>query len=257
MSVASSLLDRVRIVLVGTTHPGNIGAAARAMKTMGLSRLALVEPREFPSAQATARAAGADDLLVRAELHADLAGALHDTVRAYATTSRAREIEWPLLSPREFAAAALHSTGAGPLAVVFGRENSGLTNAELDLCDGSIRIPADPGFSSLNLGMAVQVIAYELRVAALAAEAAAAVPAPVGPVADPPAGWAATERLHAHLLQVMQEVGYLNPQRPKLLARRVRRWLARSQLLHSEAQFLRGFLTEIQARLKRTGADER
>jgi TrmH family RNA methyltransferase len=245
--------DQIRIVLVGTTHPGNIGAVARAMKTMALSRLVLVTPRIFPSAEATARAAGADDILARALICDSLPAALAGCERSYATTARRRHLEWPVISPREFAAdLAADAVAGGDIAVVFGREHSGLSNAELDLCGTAIRIPTQAQFSSLNIAMAVQIIAYELFVARGGA--------PIGTGAaiadaDPPAPAAEIDHLYQHLLAVMERSGYFDPADPRLLPRRIRRLLNKGELRRSEVQILRGFLTAVQSRLSAKGHD--
>ncbi len=164
----SERLGRLRIVLVETSHPGNIGATARAMKTMGLKRLALVNPREFPSAAATANASGADDILHVASRHESLAEAIADCGMVVGTTARPRYLEWPVESPRAMAQAVMTLPSNTHCALVFGREQSGLSNEELALCQRVIRIPTDETFSSLNLAQAVQICAYELRLAALA-----------------------------------------------------------------------------------------
>ena len=159
-------LHRVRIVLVEPTHPGNVGAAARAMKAMGLDRLVLVAPKRFPSTEATARAAGADDVLHEAQVVESLDDALADCGYVLGTTARPRRIEWPVLDAREGAFRAIAQAARTPVAVVFGRESAGLTNAELDRCSALVRIPAAAHFSSLNVAAAVQILAYEMRVAA-------------------------------------------------------------------------------------------
>ena len=163
--VDTTLLSRTRIVLVETSHPGNIGAVARAMKTMGLSRLALVNPREFPSAAATARASGADDILMRAICHEDLAHAIADCGMVVGTTARSRHLEWPVGTPRQLALELSVLPDSTQCAIVFGREQSGLSNEELALCQRVIRIPTEETFSSLNIAHAVQICAYELRIA--------------------------------------------------------------------------------------------
>ncbi|MCB1747041.1 MAG: RNA methyltransferase [Gammaproteobacteria bacterium] len=238
----------MRIVLVATTHPGNIGAAARAMKAMGLSSLHLVRPAHFPSAEATARAAGADDLLAAASVHDDLAAALAGCNLVIGTTARERHLDWPSTDPRE--AAALVATTTGEVALVFGRERSGLSNEELDQCQRAVYIPTSPGYRSLNLAQAVQVLAYEVRLALL--DGAATTAQPRRGRLDPPASAAEIAALEAHCLRVMAAVGYYDAARPKLLARRVKRLLARPGLLHSEYQILRGFLAAVEAGL---GAD--
>src|SRR5688572_18421049 len=161
-------LERVRIVLVRTSHPGNIGAAARAMKTMGLDRLVLVEPRAFPHAEAYALAAGADDLLERAIVAPTLAEALAGCRRAFGCTARLRGVALPELSARDAAPALVEAAGEGDVALVFGNERTGLTNDELFQCQAAVHIPANPEYTSLNLAAAVQVLTYELRMAAIA-----------------------------------------------------------------------------------------
>ena len=162
-----SRLNRVRIVLVEPTHPGNIGASARAMKAMGLVQLGLVAPRRFPSAEATARAAGADDVLHHARVVKSMDDAIADCGLVLGTTARSRRIEWPVTDVREGACRAVARSAFTPVAVVFGRERSGLTNTEIDRCHALIRIPTANAFSSLNVAAAVQVVAYEIRMAAL------------------------------------------------------------------------------------------
>ena len=154
-----------RIVLVGTTHPGNIGAVARAMKNMGLADLALVNPRYFPDKEATARASGAEDLLENATVVDTLAEAIADCVYVAGASARSRAINWPSLDARDCAARLLDQGRKGPVAAVFGPEKSGLSNSDLDHCDTLLTIPTNPEFSSLNLAMAVQVVTYELRLA--------------------------------------------------------------------------------------------
>lgn len=237
-------LGDIRVVLVETSHPGNIGAVARAMKTMGLSRLALVNPREFPSAAATANASGADDLLQRATRHTSLAEAIADCAMVVGTTARARHLEWPVETPRVLARALLTLPEGSRIALVFGREQSGLSNEELALCQRAVRIPTEPSFSSLNLAQAVQICAYEVRLASLEET----------PLAEETQEPLATAReltdAQSHLMQVMTQVGFLNPERPKHLPLRLQRLLNRQDLKRSEVRILRGFLTAIEARLR-------
>ena len=162
--MSNTSLNNVRIVLVGTTHPGNIGAAARAMKTMGQNKLFLVNPKIYPSAEATARATGADDVLANAVVCDDLKVAIADCELVVATTARRRSLPWPTVTPRECAETI---SRAGPVntAILFGRESSGLSNAELALSNLMLQIPANPDYSSLNLAAAVQIICYELLIA--------------------------------------------------------------------------------------------
>jgi tRNA (cytidine32/uridine32-2'-O)-methyltransferase len=232
-------LANIRVVLVETSHPGNIGAAARAMKSMGLRQLALVNPREFPSAAATARASGADDLLVSASVHASLEAAIADCGVVIGTTARARHLEWPVVTPREIAPWLLPQASTGSAALVFGREQSGLSNEELALCQRAIRIPTNPAFSSLNVAQAVQVCAYELRLAAMGNFS-------VATNSDPRATAADLAGAAEHLLAVMAKVDFYHPTRPKLLPMRVQRFLNSNDLYRSEVQILRGFLTAIE-----------
>lgn len=239
-----SLRERIRIVLVETTHPGNVGAVARAMKTMALDQLVLVRPKTFPSPEATARASGADDLLDRARVCETLTEALDDCAYRYAATARARHIAWPVRTPREFATELAGGAFAGgDIALVFGRESSGLSNEDLDLCGGAIRIPTQADFSSLNLAMAVQIIAYEIYQATIVVPAASS--ADFDPF-DPPATTAELELLYQHLLRVAQAIDYFDPDKPRLLPRRLRRLLSRGGLLRSEAQIVRGLLTAVE-----------
>ena len=235
-----SILDKVTFVLVETSHPGNIGAAARAMKTMGLTRLALVKPLRFPCAEATARAAGADDLLHHAALPETVAEAVAGAQFVLGTTARSRHLEAPVMAPREAAAEIVAQSALGPCTVLFGPEKTGLCNDDLGRCQRTVRIPTGPDFQSLNLAMAVQVIAYELRLAALAD-----APAESERGARP-ASAEALAALNEHLMQSMIDVGYFDPERPKLLPQRISRMLAKADLEAAEVQILRGFLSAVQ-----------
>jgi len=244
---AERALSRVRVVLVATSHPGNIGAAARAMKTMGMERLVLVRPRGFPCAEASARAAGADDLLYSAALCNSLAEAVAECTWVVGTTARARHLGWKSLDPRTFATRAMSEARRGEVALVFGRERSGLSNAELDLCHAKVSIPTAATFSSLNLAAAVQVLSYELRRATLADEA----PLEANSDAERPASVAELEGFYAHLRDTVTEIGYLDPDSPKLLMRRLRRLFNRVQPEHVEINILRGILTAVQKKARR------
>ena len=238
--------EAVRIVLVGTTHPGNIGSSARAMKAMGFSELSLVAPRTFPAAAAIAMASGADDILDAARVVDSLPAALDGCAMVFGTTARTRHLQWPVLSPKEAAAEARAALADGSIAFVFGPEQAGLSNAELDLCQRAIRIPTAPHFNSLNLAQAVQICVYELR-------DAFSGPSPIDAGDDDDRDRAATaeelDRLYRHLIETMLAVDYFDPSHPRLLERRIRRLLNRSTLRQSEAQILRGFLTAIGQRL--------
>jgi TrmH family RNA methyltransferase len=230
-----------RIVLVNTTHPGNIGAVARAMKNMGLRSLCLVDPKIYPSAEATARASGADDVLAQAIVCRDLRQALQDCPLVIGASARVRAIDCPRLTPRECAALIQDRAGAGPAAVVFGREHSGLSNAELDLCHFQLCIPVDPQFPSLNLAAAVQIFVYELFVT----QTAVAVTASSG---NAPVPAEEMERFYEHLERVLIEIGFLDPAKPRHLMRRLRRLYNRAQPDQNEMNILRGILTAVHAR---------
>lgn len=242
-------LENVTVVLVGTSHPGNIGAAARAMKTMGITRLALVAPEVFPSAEATARASGADDLLYGARVVDTLPEALAGHAVAFATTARPRRLEWPLANPREAAAQVADLSDAGRVALVFGREKSGLSNEELECCQRAIRIPTSETYASLNLAQAVQVVTYELGFLAHAAEATAPRTHTFAAKLERPATTDEVAHLNQHIERVMVGVRFLDPENPKLMRRRLARLAARAELTHSEVQFLRGFMTRIEERV--------
>ena len=252
-------LAGVRVVLVEPSHPGNVGAVARAMKTMGLTRLHLVRPRHFPSADATARAAGADDLLVSAKVCGELSEALGDCAWAAATSARARHLPWPELDPAACAREVL-ARSREEVALVFGRESTGLTNPEIDLCQAVVRIPSDDAFPSLNLGGSVQLLAWELRRALLVGAATDDAPAPPTPVSerDPLARLSDLEGFHAHLERTLVDIGYLDPRAPRQLMRRLRRFFNRAGMLRSELNILRGVLRAAQhgARAARPRPDE-
>lgn len=228
-----------RIVLVETSHPGNIGAVARAIKNMGLSDLVLVAPKHFPHADATARASGADDVLARARVTATLDEALADVTIAFAASARQRTIRWPEATPREAATqVAAAAAGGGRAAVVFGPETSGLTNDHIARCQRLIVIPSDAEFPSLNLAMAVQVIAYELRLAGLDA-------APMAEPREPLARHEDLENFYAHLEQVLLASGFIDPNNPRHLMQRLRRLFARAEPDQNDVNILRGILTAL------------
>jgi tRNA/rRNA methyltransferase len=227
----------VRVVLVRTTHPGNIGAAARAMKTMGLARLLLVRPLRFPDPQADAMATGAGDVLARARVCATLEQALAGTTLAIALTARRRELSPLALEAREAARlAAAESARGGEVAFVFGTEMSGLANDEVIRCQRVAHIAADPAYSSLNLAAAVQVMAYELHVAA-------AGPAAPDNQRFDAATFEELEGLYAHLERNAVASGFLDPANPGRLLERLRRLFGRTRLEKEEVRLLRGLLT--------------
>jgi tRNA/rRNA methyltransferase len=233
-------LSRIRIVLSRTSHPGNIGAAARAMKTMGLSRLYLVSPRHLPEEQATAMASGADDVLAAARVVETLEDALQGTVLAVAMTARRRDLSAPIAWVREAVPEALESAGQGDIAFVFGNETAGLSNQETDLCQRLAMIPANSDYSSLNLAAAVQVACYELRLASLEIGAPPAVHE-----AGSPASHEEVEGLIGHIEAAAIKSGFLDPAQPKRLIPRVRRLFARAQPEKEEVAILRGMLSAL------------
>lgn len=240
----------IRIVLVGTTHPGNIGAVARAMKNMGLTDLALVNPKTFPHAKATARASGAVDVLKNAQVFDTLAEAITDCVFVAGASARSRSLAWPTMEPRDCAAKFMSLQREGPVAAVFGPEKSGLSNSDLDHCDTLLTIPTDPDFSSLNLAMSVQVFTYELRMAATGGLA------PQGEQDTPLATSDEMEHFYAHLEQVLTAVDFLDPDNPRHLMRRLRRLFVRSQVDKNEVNILRGILTAMDKQMAGKGKDE-
>lgn len=234
------LLRSIRTVLIRPTHPGNIGGVARALKNMGLEQLYLVEPSRYPSAEAMARAADAEDVLARAVVCRDLDEALADCHFVVGTTARARHIEWPALEPAGCARRLLSEAGRGPVAVLFGPERTGLANAELDRCHIVAYIPSNPAYPSLNLVCAVQILAYEMY------RAAAGATAPTAMLSDPPATDEEMRHFHRHLEEVLIEIGFLDPRNPRLLPRRLRRFFNRAQPDKNEVNILRGLLTAVQ-----------
>lgn len=242
-----ALLSRIRIVLVGTTHAGNIGSAARAMKTMGLSRLILVAPKAAINAEALALASGAADVLEAAQVVDHLDAGLVGCRWVVGSSARLRDAPYELMSFRQ---AAMHSlteltTGEGDVALVFGREHAGLTNAELGRCHAHMMIPANPEYSSLNLAQAVQVAAYEVR-QALLGEGALPKPAPM----PAPAPHDAVENLLTHWQDTLLLLGFLDPSNPRHLMQKLRAMLQRCRISQNEVDILRGMLTAIQRKMK-------
>ncbi len=234
-------LRNIRIVLVGTTHPGNIGAVARAMKNMCLQQLYLVQPKLFPCAEATARASGADDLLHDAKVCDTLDEALDGCCLVVGASARLRRVEWPQFAPRECAAQLLREAEQGPVALLFGRESSGLSNAEMDRCQYLVHIPANEEYSSLNLSMAVQVLAYELRMTALEGSSFPAVKRDRQvATADEMEGFI------QHLQQTMRDIHFSDPRQSTKLLRRLRRLFNRAQPDSDELNILRGILSAAQ-----------
>ena len=241
---STDLLNSVRIVLVGTTHPGNIGATARAMKNMGMVNLALVKPKDFPSNEAIYRSKAAKDVLESAQIYENLEDAVSDCELVIGTSARGRTVPWPVLDPKDAAdRVAIHSEN-NKVAIVFGREDRGLTNQELGLCNLHVHIPADPEYSSLNLAQAVQIIVYEIRVSILKDQECEEY-------------WDVdlatneqTELLIDHMDELMKEVEFYDVQNPRKLLLRVRRFFKRSRIDVMEANIFRGLFAAIQKKLK-------
>lgn len=253
--------DHIRIVLIETSHSGNIGAVARAMKNMGLRNLYLVNPASFPDEASYARAAGASDILDRAQVVDTFDEAIADCVLVMGTSARGRKVPWPVIPPSDCAARAAEQAGQGSVALVFGRENHGLSNDELQRCHYHIHIPSNPDYSSLNLAMAVQVICYELRMNYLASQEAGDQQATVRPMLKPgDEGWdisAASvgdvEGFFSHLEQVLVDIDFHRRQNPRQLMTRLRRLFQRAHLDQMEINILRGILSAVQ---KSAGGDK-
>ncbi|MDD2928583.1 MAG: RNA methyltransferase [Sideroxydans sp.] len=244
-------LNNVRVVMSHTSHPGNIGAAARAMKVMGLRHLYLINPRHFPDPQASAMAAGADDILNHAVVCTSIDEALQGVVYTVAMTARLRDISIEVQTPREAAPQVMQEASAGPVALLFGTEMSGLTNEEMGKAQLGVNIPANPEFSSLNVASAVQLMAYELSVAAAAFQ-------PALPEITP-AAHERVEGLYEHLEKTLGEIGFFTTQNPERLMRRLRRLFSRTRLEDEEVNLLRGILsvtTEYNARLRKRYQEE-
>jgi TrmH family RNA methyltransferase len=244
----NQMLSHIRVVLVNTSHPGNIGAVARAMKNMGLLRLLLVAPHDYPSAEATARASGADDVLATAQVVDTLEEAVADCALVVGASARSRTIPWPVLEPRTCAAHMIDVAANQEVALVMGRERTGLTNTELERCQYHVHIPANPDYSSLNLAAATQVLVYELRMAALQQTH---LPAQTGHTDSPPVTAAELDGLYAHLEQTLIELDFLDPTNPRQLMRRLRRLFNRVGLEQMELNILRGILTAAQKAAKK------
>jgi tRNA (cytidine32/uridine32-2'-O)-methyltransferase len=236
------MLDNIRIVLVETSHTGNMGSTARAMKTMGLTNLYLVNPLVKPDSQAIALSAGASDVIGNATIVDTFDEAIAGCSLAVGTSARSRSLPWPMLEPRECGQRSAMESEHAPVAIVFGRERVGLTNDELQKCHYHVAIPANPEYSSLNLAMAVQIIAYEIRVAHLdriAAHQPVAEEEPYPLVDD-------LERFYAHLEETLHATGFIRPTHPGNIMSRLRRLFTRARPEAQELNILRGILASIE-----------
>jgi len=259
-----SLLDRVRIVLVNTSDCRNIGSAARAMKTMGLSQLVLVDPIEMPNGQAQALAAGATDVLSNAKVVSSLSEAIDDCGLVVGTSARSRTLPWPMLEPRGCGEKMITEASEYPVALVFGRESSGLTNDELQLCHFHVQIPANPDYSSLNLAMAVQTLSYEVRTSYLLSLAddqqehstgngayigktfnAKSEDNEVYPVTEE------TERFYQHFDDALKATGFIGDKHPGLVMTKLRRLFNRARPDVKEVKMMRGILASIERASKK------
>ena len=237
----------ISIVLVGISHPGNIGSAARAMKTMGFGSLRLVAPARFPATEATVMAAGADDVLDKACVYADVASAVADCGLIIGTTARSRHLPWRVVEPRAAAREAAKASRDGKVAVLFGAERTGLLNDDIERCQLLLSIPTGPSYASLNVAMAVQVVTYELLLA-MRDEGGAAAGHGV-----PLASAAEMEHFYAQLGQVMEEVDFRDRNGEGHLMARIRRLFNRAVMDQNEVNILRGILTSVQGRRRRAG----
>jgi len=234
-------LKDVRVVLINTTHPGNIGATARAMKVMGLHHLHLVTPKMFPHADATARASGADDVLQAATLHESLDTAVAGCGLVLGTSARLRSLAMPQLDARAAARRTLSETRQHKVALLFGRERYGLTNEEMQRCHALVHIPSNPDYASLNVAQAVQILAYELMMAALGGDGQE-----LDALGWEPVDGLQMERFYEHLEKTLLDIRFLNPQQPRKLMMRLRRLFNRARPDQNEMNILRGILTAAQ-----------
>jgi tRNA (cytidine32/uridine32-2'-O)-methyltransferase len=238
----------IKIVLVNSAHPGNIGGAARAMKNMGLTELCLVEPREYPAPRAVWRAAGAADLLQTAVVVNSVDEAIADCSLVIGTSARERRIPWPLINPRQCGERIWREAQHHRVALLFGREDRGLTNDELQKCNYHVHIPSNPDYSSLNLAAAVQVLSYEIRMAGLA-DSEGQLP-DLGHWDQPSATAEDLENFHSHLAETMADLEFYDPENPKQLLTRMRRLFNRQRMDQMEVSILRGLLSAVQRKLK-------
>ena len=245
--MSNSLLDNVRIVLVNTSDCRNIGSAARAMKTMGLSQLILVDPIEMPNGQAQALAAGATDVLAKAKVVSTLEEAISECGLVVGTSARSRTLPWPMLEPRGCGAKLIDEAHEYPVALVFGRESSGLTNDELQLCHFHVQIPANPEYSSLNLAMAVQTLSYEVRTSYLLKQEQPyqnkeqqKANEEDYPIVDE------TERFYQHFEDALKGTGFIVPSHPGLVMTKLRRLFNRARPDVKELKMMRGILASVQ-----------
>ncbi|MDC0166234.1 RNA methyltransferase [Gammaproteobacteria bacterium] len=241
MNLKSELIN---IVLVETSHPGNIGSVARAMKTMGLSKLSLINPRKFPSGEANALSGNATDILENAQIYKTIEDAIKTSTFVYATSSRNRTIQWPTVNVEEAAELILNQTTAEKeISILFGREDRGLTNEELQLANTHIEIPANPNYPVLNLAMSAQILSYEIFKASHNTEARDWHDYPEVDSAN-------LQMLIDHFIETAVNIDVIHPENPKKIISRIKRMFSRLHPDEMEASFLRGFLAAINKKLK-------
>lgn len=239
------LKNDIEIILCETSHPGNIGATARAMKNMALNRLVLVSPKQFPHSEAFDRASGADDILQQAKIVKTLKEALSESQWVYGASARGRALMWPVVSPKEMAEkVCIQHENPQKIAIVFGNEQSGLSNEDLQLCDYHVVIPANPLYSSLNLAQAVQVITYEIYQASLKEKESVLLQQ------APKATKENIAQLLSHFAQVAEKIDFMDPKNPKKLIPKMQKLLNKAQLEEEEVNILRGFFRHIEMNLR-------
>jgi len=261
-----SQLSNIRIVMVNTSHPGNIGAAARAMKNMGLDKLYLVEPKDFPSLEAISRSVGAVGILDKAVVVKDLNAAVSDCVWVAGTSARLRTIEWPIFEPRECVQKGLDNLAQGEIAIVFGNETNGLTNEQLERCNVLLHIPTNPDFSSLNIAAAVQIICYEFRMGLTQAPTLepAQIPEKKVPVKKTSAKQAAVrsskhrfdilanatqlEGMYGHIRESLGQLNFFGTKNPDVMMRRIKGLFNRAETTQREVSIIRGICSAIQGK---------
>lgn len=238
------MLDNIRIILVETSHTGNMGSTARAMKTMGLSNLYLVNPLVQPDSHSIALSAGASDVIGNAIIVDTLDEALAGCKLVIGTSARSRTLSWPMEAPRECGEKSILQAQTAPVAIIFGRERIGLTNEELQKCQYHLYIPTNPEYGSLNLAMAVQLVSYEIRMAYLAMDEKNQPLSEIDEVEYPPAD--DVERFYVHLESVLNESGFIRKAHPGLIMNKLRRLFTRAHIETQELHILRGILTSME-----------
>lgn len=249
------MLNKISFVLIETSHPGNIGAAARAIKTMGLNKLSLVNPVEYPSVKATARASGADDVLAQAGVFSSVQQAIAKSTLVIGTSARDRRLAWPVLTPTQMAEVIFSHISTNPehqVGLLFGRENNGLSNEELELCHYLVQIPANPAYSSLNIAAAVQILAYEIRSSYLLSkkQEEQTLSGNATEMDSPMACHDSLDRMYEHLFKLLYQIDFINEKQPIKLIRRIKRLFNKAQMEEKEVQIIRGILSAVEKNLK-------